>query len=73
MNETLATPAAPILERRRFTADEFDRMVETGILAEAERVELIDGEIIRMRPNRWESRRMCQPAHPRRKPTAELG
>lgn len=50
MNETLAAPVAPVLVRRRFTADEFDRMVAAGILAEEERLELIDGEIIQMSP-----------------------
>jgi Uma2 family endonuclease len=41
--------AAPILHRT-FTAAEFERMVETGILAEDERVELLDGEINAMSP-----------------------
>jgi len=34
--------------RRRFTADEFLRMVEVGILYEGDRLELIDGEVVRM-------------------------
>jgi Uma2 family endonuclease len=34
--------------RRRLTADEFERMVETGIIREDERVELVDGELIQM-------------------------
>jgi Uma2 family endonuclease len=41
--------AAPILHRT-FTTAEFERMVETGILTEDERVELLDGEINAMSP-----------------------
>jgi len=35
---------------RKFTADEFERMVEAGIFRQDERVELIDGEIVQMAP-----------------------
>lgn len=35
---------------RRFTVDEYVRMGETGILAEGDRVELLDGEVVRMPP-----------------------
>lgn len=35
---------------RRFTADEFHRMGEAGILGEDDRVELIDGQIVPMSP-----------------------
>lgn len=38
------TPVA--VRRRLFTADEYQRMGEVGILSENDRVELIDGEII---------------------------
>ncbi len=38
------------LERKRFTVEEFDRMGETGVLREDDRVELIEGEILRMAP-----------------------
>jgi hypothetical protein len=32
--------------KRRFTADEYQRMGETGILCPDDRVELIDGEVV---------------------------
>ena len=37
-------------ERRHFTADEFNKMVEAGILVEDDHVELIEGEIVQMSP-----------------------
>ncbi len=36
--------------RFRFTTDEYERMIATGILTEEDRVELVDGEIIAMTP-----------------------
>jgi Uma2 family endonuclease len=33
-------------EKRRFTADEFLRMAQVGILCEDDRLELIDGEVV---------------------------
>jgi len=36
------------LQRRLFTVDEYERMVEAGILTENDRVELVDGEIVNM-------------------------
>lgn len=36
--------------RRRFTVDEYDRMVEVGILTKYDRVELIHGEIVQKMP-----------------------
>jgi len=38
------------LKRRRFTVDEYHRMVEAGILTADDRVELLDGEIVEMAP-----------------------
>lgn len=38
------------LTRRRFTVDEYHRMVDTGILTEDDHVELLDGEIVEMTP-----------------------
>jgi Uma2 family endonuclease len=36
--------------RRLFTIEEYERMVETGILTQDDRVELIEGEIVEMSP-----------------------
>jgi Uma2 family endonuclease len=35
---------------RRFTVDEYHRMIETGVLSENDRVELLDGWILEMSP-----------------------
>src|SRR5262245_26128697 len=44
------TERAKGLEMRRFTRDEYHRMAGVGILAEGEKVELIDGEILKKVP-----------------------
>lgn len=36
------------VQRRRFTVDDYYRMVEAGVLGPDERVELIDGEVVQM-------------------------
>ena len=38
------------LDRRTFTADELERMVEAGSIGADERVEPLAGEIVRMSP-----------------------
>lgn len=38
------------IERRWFSVEEFDRMIRSGILTGDERVELIEGEIVKMSP-----------------------
>jgi Uma2 family endonuclease len=40
----------PLLKRRRFTADEYHRLAESGILDPDDRVELIEGDLIEMAP-----------------------
>ncbi len=42
------TEIAPVeMPRRRFTIREFEKMIRIGVFAEDERIELIDGEIIK--------------------------
>jgi len=45
-----AADIAFLLPRRKFTREEYSRLVESGILGENERVELIEGDIIQMAP-----------------------
>lgn len=42
--------ADPVLDHWRFTVEEYERMVEVGILGADSRVELLDGEIVAMSP-----------------------
>ena len=42
--------AIEVERTRRFTADEYERMVELGIFREDERLELIGGEVVEMAP-----------------------
>lgn len=39
------------IHRRRFTVDDYYRMADVGILKKADRVELIEGEVVTMSPN----------------------
>jgi Uma2 family endonuclease len=41
------------VERRRFTVEQYHRMLEAGVLSEEDRVELIRGEIIETTPIGW--------------------
>jgi Uma2 family endonuclease len=41
---------AVAIQKRRFTADDYQRMGQSGILSRYDRVELIDGEIVAMTP-----------------------
>jgi Uma2 family endonuclease len=43
----MATDIGPT---RKFTADEYERLVELGVFGEDERLELIDGDIVEMTP-----------------------
>ena len=38
------------VERRLFTVQEYDRLIEAGFFGPDERLELIDGEIVTMSP-----------------------
>ena len=42
--------AETMVERRRFTVDDYYQMAEAGIIGDQERVELIDGEVVIMSP-----------------------
>ena len=56
-----APPATPAPTRRRFTVAEYYAMADAGILAENERVELLDGDVIVMPPIRdWHASNVAQ-------------
>lgn len=42
--------AAPLIVRRRFTVEQYERMAEAGVFGPNERVELLDGEVVEMAP-----------------------
>lgn len=48
----VAVPTAPpiAIERRRFTVEEYSRLIDADVIGEDERVELIEGEIVAMSP-----------------------
>ena len=48
--QSVTTQAAEGLPRRMWTIDDVERMVAAGIIAEHERIELIDGDIVPMSP-----------------------
>lgn len=50
MVATSPSPPVVVPARRRFTVDEYYRMVEAGVLHPDERLELLDGEIMQMSP-----------------------
>ena len=39
-----------VVQRRRFTVEEYHKMAEAGILHEDDRVELIEGDVVEMTP-----------------------
>lgn len=48
--ETMVTALDPPINRRRFTVDDLQRMVEVGILGEDEPIELLAGELVEVNP-----------------------
>lgn len=41
---------AVVMNKRRFTIEEYERMIEAGVLPAEDRVELIEGEVVEMSP-----------------------
>ncbi len=76
MSTTTLTPALPAilppLPVRRFTVDEYHRMIETGILGEEDAVELLEGWIVPKMPRKplhdatvsWIGNRVLSPRLP---------
>ena len=48
MNITVKDPAPGLPPRRAFDVDDIRRMIEAGVLAEDENIELVEGEIVVM-------------------------
>ena len=52
------------LAAHRFTVDEYQRMGQAGVFHEDDRVELIDGQVVEMRPHRPAARGVRGPSEP---------
>jgi Uma2 family endonuclease len=56
--------AAPVVSSevtlRRITVDEYNRMIEAGIIREDEKVELLDGQLVAVTPQGWPHARVLQ-------------
>jgi len=46
----MATRAEDLIRRHRYTVEDYQRMGQAGILAEDDRVELVEGDIVEMAP-----------------------
>ena len=52
LRHNFATMSEPTYSLHRWTRNEYDRMVETGVLSPGARLELLDGEIVEMSPQK---------------------
>jgi Uma2 family endonuclease len=59
MNVT-APVASSEVNLRRITVDEYNRMIEAGIIREDETVELLDGQLVALTPQGWPHARVLQ-------------